>query len=194
MKLIFATQNKHKQEEAQHILADFTEVISLIELNFFDELPETHYTLEENAAEKAAFVFYRFHLNCFAEDTGLEIEALNGAPGVFSARYAGEKKNAAENIQLVLEKMNDADHRTAQFRTVICLIWKENKFFFEGIMKGKISVKASGESGFGYDPIFIPDGFDRTFAEMNFAMKNKISHRKKALEKMKRFLRDELKR
>ncbi|HYV91040.1 MAG TPA: RdgB/HAM1 family non-canonical purine NTP pyrophosphatase [Chitinophagales bacterium] len=194
MKLVFATQNKHKQEEAEHVLVNFAEVISLHDLNFFEELPETHNTLEENAAEKAAYIFDCFHTNCFAEDTGLEIEALNGGPGVFSARYAGERKDASDNIRLVLEKMIDAENRAAKFRTVICLILEERKFFFEGVMKGKISDKASGEFGFGYDPIFIPEGFEQTFAEMNFAAKNKISHRKKALEKMKMFLKEELKR
>jgi XTP/dITP diphosphohydrolase len=190
VKLVFATQNNHKLEEMQNILGNFVKIISLRELNFFEELPETHFTLEENAEEKAEFLFHHFRMNCFSEDTGLEIEALNGAPGVFSARYAGEGKNASDNIKMVLEQMNNMENRIAKFRTVICLILEEKKFFFEGIMGGTIAHAPKGDSGFGYDPIFIPDGFKQTFGEMDFALKNEISHRKKAGEKMKTFLRE----
>lgn len=193
MKLVFATQNKHKQEEVRSLLDNTIEIISLSDLNFFEGLPETHSTLKENAEEKADFVFHQLHMNCFAEDTGLEIEALNGAPGVLSARYAGEKKNAKDNIWLVLMQMNSMKNLNAKFRTVICLILEGRKFFFEGEVSGIISQEARGISGFGYDPIFIPEGFDQTFAEMDFATKNKISHRKKAFSGMKNFLQEEWK-
>lgn len=193
MKLVFATQNKHKQEEARCLLDNSIEIISLHDLNFFEELPETHATLEENAAEKADFVFSRFHMNCFAEDTGLEIEALNGAPGILSARYGGERKNQKDNIWLVLMQMRDMKNLNAKFRTVICLILEGKKSFFEGEVNGIISQEARGISGFGYDPIFIPEGFNQTFAEMDLSTKNKISHRKKAIFKMKSFLQEELK-
>lgn len=193
MKLIFATQNKNKQEEARSILGNTIEIISLKDLNFFEELPETHFTLEENAAEKADFVFHRFHMNCFAEDTGLEIEALNGAPGILSARYGGEKKNPKDNIWLVLMQMRGMKNLNAKFRTVICLILEGKKSFFEGEVSGIISQEARGISGFGYDPIFIPAGFNQTFAEMDPATKNRISHRRNAFSGLKKFLQEEFK-
>jgi XTP/dITP diphosphohydrolase len=193
VRLVFATQNKHKQEEARSLLDNTIEIISLADLNFFEELPETHFTLQENAEEKADFVFQRFHMDCFAEDTGLEIEALNGAPGILSARYGGEKKNPKDNIWLVLMQMKDMKNLNAKFRTVICLILKDRKYFFEGEVNGVISQEARGVSGFGYDPIFIPEGFNQTFAEMDFTTKNKISHRKKAFFKLKNFFKEELK-
>jgi len=193
VKLVFATQNKHKQEEVRYLLDHAIEIISLSDLDFFEELPETHLSLEKNAEEKTDFVFRHLHENCFGEDTGLEIEALNGAPGILSARYAGEKKNAKDNIWLVLMQMSDMKNFNAKFRTVICLILEGKKYFFEGEVNGIISQEPRGTSGFGYDPIFIPEGFDQTFAEMDFTTKNKISHRKKAFFKMNNFLQEELK-
>jgi len=188
MKLIFATQNQNKLREVNAILGDSFELISLTDLQFLDELPETHQTLEENAEEKSRFVYDRFKINCFSEDTGLEIKALLGAPGVYSARYAGEKKIADDNIELVLKQLNREKNRKARFRTVISLILEGHNYFFEGITEGKILAERRGASGFGYDPIFVPDGFDRSYAEMNSETKNKISHRKRAIEKMRQFL------
>lgn len=188
MKLIFATQNKNKFAEAQQILGNSAELLSPTDLDFFEELPETHFTLEENAEEKASFIYHRFSQNCFAEDTGLEVEALNGEPGVFSARYAGTDKKAEDNIRLVLDKMKAIENRRAKFRTVVCLIIGEKKYFFSGIMEGKILRKSKGKNGFGYDPVFCPDGFAVSFAEMPSEQKNRISHRFKALAAMKEFL------
>lgn len=188
MKLIFATQNQHKRDEVQAILGKHVEVVSLADLNFHDELPETHATLEENALEKAQFIYRKFSTNCFSEDTGLEIEALNGEPGVYSARYAGEGKNANDNIQLVLKKLRGFKNRKAHFRTVVCLVSNGRHYFFEGIVKGTIAIEPSGVSGFGYDPVFIPEGYDKTFAVMTGEEKNSISHRRRAIDKMKEFV------
>jgi len=188
MTLLFATQNQHKRDEVQSILGDVLKIISLSDLHFKDELPETHFTLEENAFEKAQYVFDKFEMNCFSEDTGLEIESLGGAPGVFSARYGGEQKDPKENIRLVLKNMEHVINRAARFRTVVCLIWNKRPYFFEGLVQGKILTHEKGSSGFGYDPIFIPDGFQKSFAEMNALEKNNISHRSKAILAMKDFL------
>ena len=192
MQLLFATQNQNKLREVEAILDHRIQVISLNDMIFSEELPETHDTIEENAAEKAEFVFHQFGINCFAEDTGLEIETLNGEPGVYSARYAGEGKNAADNIRLVLQKMDGKKNRKARFRTVICLILGGSKLLFEGIAAGIIADSPRGKSGFGYDPIFIPDGFTESFGEMNFDLKNKISHRTKAFQKMSQWLEENL--
>ena len=177
-------------EEVKYLLGHAIELISLRDLSFSAELPETHLTLEDNAAEKSEFIFQHFKMDCFAEDTGLEIDALNGEPGVFSARYAGPGKSAPDNVMLVLEKMRGMKNRLAKFRTVICLILEGRKFYFEGIVNGMIAENARGEGGFGYDPIFIPEGFKQTFAELDFTIKNEISHRKKAFLKMKFFLKE----
>ena len=190
MRLIFATQNNHKRDEVQAILGDAIEIISLKELNFSEELPETHVTLEENALEKAHFVYKKFGLDCFSEDAGLEIEALNGEPGVFSARYAGAGRSSKDNINLVLEKMSGIQNRNASFRAVICLILKSNPYYFTGIVKGTITKQERGVTGFGYDPVFLPEGFSKTFAEMTPMKKNAISHRRMAIEAMSRFLSD----
>lgn len=188
MKLIVATQNQHKKKEILSLLGDSFEIISLSDLNYFDELSEAHSTLRENADEKATFVNNYFQADCFAEDTGLEIDHLNGVPGVLSARYAGDQKNSRDNTELVIKTMEGVKNRSARFRTVICLILDNKKFFFEGNVNGMISSYPQGDSGFGYDAIFIPEGFQKTYAQMNFAEKNDISHRKNALEKMKAFL------
>ncbi|MBA3648208.1 MAG: RdgB/HAM1 family non-canonical purine NTP pyrophosphatase [Chitinophagales bacterium] len=189
MKLIFATQNQHKFNEVQQAIGNTVKLVSLKDLHFFEELPETHVTLKENAFEKAEFIFKRFMADCFSEDTGLEVEALNNEPGVFSARYAGEKKKSEDNIQLLLRKMHGMQNRNARFRTVICLIKESQKHFFEGIINGRIIEANQGNSGFGYDPVFIPEGMNMTFAEMSLAEKNALSHRAKAISAMKHFLK-----
>lgn len=188
MKLIFATQNRHKLNEASAILGADFQLVSLADLGFHEELPETHSTLEENAEEKSRFVYDCFKSNCLAEDTGLEVKALLGAPGVYSARYAGEGKNSDDNINLLLHQLSGEKNRRARFRTVVSLILDGQHLYFEGISEGTILHERRGNSGFGYDPIFLPDGCDLSFAEMPADLKNKISHRRRAFEKMKEFL------
>lgn len=188
MKFVFATNNNNKLLEVNHLLSGKFEILSLKDINCNDELPETHDTVEENALEKADFIYRNFKKDCFAEDTGLFIEELNGEPGVYSARYAGLNKSAADNICLVLEKMKGKKNRFAYFKTVISLIVDGKNNFFTGILNGKIAENISGLNGFGYDPVFIPEGLDTTFAEMNLDEKNKISHRSKAFMLMKEFL------
>jgi XTP/dITP diphosphohydrolase len=170
------------------MLPDRLQLVSLCDLNFTEELPETHETLHENALEKAGFVYQKFQQNCFAEDTGLEVEALNGAPGVYSARYAGEQKNHADNIQLLLKNLQGIENRNARFRTVIALIYNDKEYLFDGIVNGVITIEPKGSMGFGYDPVFIPDGYNRTFAELSINEKNKISHRASAFSHLKNFL------
>jgi len=186
--LIFATNNRNKVAEIQSLVgANFT-IIPLKEAGIEIDIPEPHDQLEANAHEKAVTIFNLTHQNCFSEDTGLEIVALNGAPGVKSARYAGENSNAQANIDLVLSKMADIENRTAQFRTVICLIWENQTYFFEGVCKGQILSNMQGENGFGYDPIFVPDGATKSFANMTMDEKNQFSHRKKAVMQLFDFL------
>ena len=186
--LIFATNNRNKVAEIQSLVgANFT-IIPLKEAGIEIEIPEPHDHLEANAHEKAVTIFNLTHQNCFSEDTGLEIVALNGAPGVKSARYAGENSNAQANIDLVLSKMAGIENRTAQFRTVICLIWENQTYYFEGICKGQILSNMQGENGFGYDPIFVPDGASKSFANMTMEEKNTFSHRKKAVTQLFEFL------
>lgn len=186
--LIFATQNKHKLEEVNHLLNDLFNVIGLHDAGFGDDIPEDEPTLEGNARFKARYIYNKLHKNVFADDTGLEIEALNGEPGVISARYAGEGKNPEDNIQLVLKKLQGVENRKAQFRTVICLIFNHQEFVFEGVVKGTLLTEKNGISGFGYDPIFKPDGYEETFAQMPMELKNKISHRGLAIQKLIAFL------
>lgn len=188
--MVFATNNPHKLDEARHILAPSIRLLSLHDIGCFDELPETHDTLEENAAEKAAYVFSRFGVNCFSEDTGLEVDALHGAPGAYSARYAGGEKSSRDNIRLLLERMKHATDRNARFRTVIALMLDGSKHFFEGTVSGTILTHPAGSGGFGYDPVFVPDGFRQSFAQMSAEQKNNISHRREALHKLSRFLHD----
>ena len=190
MKLVFATNNKHKLDELQAILGDQFSLLSLKEIGCNDEIPEEQPTLEGNANQKSSFIFDKYGYNCFADDTGLEIEALNGEPGVYSARYAGEEKSADANMNKVLQKLVKIKNRKARFRTVISLIINGTETQFEGIVEGKIISKKKGISGFGYDPIFQPDGFKETFAEMNLANKNKISHRGRAVQKLIEFLKN----
>jgi len=188
MKLIFATHNKNKAFEIQKLLPNTFQVLTLDDLNFHDEIPENEPTIELNSAFKANFVFNRFEENCFADDTGLEIEFLNGRPGVHSARYAGIERNSDANMNLVLREMLDAKNRKARFKTVITLILNGKQHIFEGIVNGTIIHEKRGENGFGYDPIFIPENESKTFAEMNLSEKNQFSHRARALEKMIHFL------
>lgn len=180
--LIVATNNPHKLIEIQSIIGGNILLKTLADIGFKGEIPEDFETLEENAAQKARFIYNRFGENCFADDTGLEIDALNGAPGVYSARFAGKLCNYEDNINLVLQKLSDINNRKAKFRTVIALAIQGKVTLFEGIIHGRITHERRGTLGFGYDPIFIPDGYSLTFAEMSAEEKNKISHRAKALE------------
>lgn len=188
MKIVFATQNQNKINEVKNMFPDFMDVLGLADLNCVEELPETTKTLEGNAIQKAQYIHQKYGLNCFSDDTGLEVEALNGEPGVYSARYAGSEKSSEDNMELLLRKLGDSENRNAQFRTVIALIVDNNLTTFEGIVKGKIRNRKSGDGGFGYDPIFVPENNDKTFAEMSTIQKNFYSHRAKALKKMVTFL------
>ena len=188
MKLVFATQNENKAHEIQSLLPEYFKIISLKDIRCFDEIPETAETLEGNSLLKASFISETYNLNCFADDTGLEIEALNNRPGVHSARYAGPDKSAAANIDKVLSELEGKTSRNAQFRTLITLILNKSTFSFEGIVRGEIISEKRGENGFGYDPIFVPEGEIRTFAEMSLEEKNKHSHRARAFQKMIDFL------
>jgi XTP/dITP diphosphohydrolase len=187
--LIFATNNPNKVSEVKAILEGKFIVISLKEAAIEIDIPEPYDTIEENAREKARVVYQLTNQNCFSEDTGLEAEALNGAPGVKSARYAGERRSFENNIDKLLRKLENKNSRKAQFRTVICLILNGKEKIFEGICKGIIIAERRGASGFGYDPVFIPDGSAKTFAEMTMEEKNIFSHRKKAIEKLITFLK-----
>ncbi|MDR1348718.1 MAG: RdgB/HAM1 family non-canonical purine NTP pyrophosphatase [Prevotellaceae bacterium] len=188
-KLVFATNNPHKIDEIRHLLGSTYDICGLSDLGFTEDIPENQTTLEGNALEKARFVYRKFGLSCFADDTGLEIDALGSEPGVFSARYAGEEKSSLKNIEKVLSKMHDAEDRHARFRCVIALIADEKEHVFEGTVTGEILSSPVGDFGFGYDSIFKADGYDVSFAQMSLAEKSKISHRAKAIEKLKEFLR-----
>lgn len=192
MKLIFSTHNKNKAEEIAAQLPDQIELVTLDDLGWHEEIPETGKTLEENARIKSEFVAHQFKLNCFADDTGLEIDALNGEPGVYSARYAGEDKNSEANMDMVLENLSSQSNRKAQFKTIISLFWNGEFHEFEGIVKGEITRERSGDNGFGYDPIFKPMEADCTFAEMELSEKSKISHRGRAIAKMLAFLKENM--
>jgi XTP/dITP diphosphohydrolase len=189
-KLIFATNNKHKVSEIRAVLGNHFEIETLQEAGILIDIPEPHDTLEENAWEKVNVIYEMTSRNGFSEDTGLEIEALNGAPGVLSARYAGPDKEASDNIDRVLREMEGIGNRKAQFRTVIALILDGTRHTFEGVCRGHILEHRQGEAGFGYDPIFIPEGSDLSFAEMDTATKNKYSHRGKAVQQLIEFLQN----
>ena len=190
MKLVFATNNRHKLQEVKDILGSRVEVLSLAEIGCHDDIPETGATLEENALIKARWVSEKYNCNCFADDTGLEVDALGGAPGVYSARYAGEECNSEANMQKLLHNLTGENNRNAQFRTVIALIINNREFTFDGIVKGTISTGKMGEAGFGYDPIFVPEGYSQSFAQMGSEEKNRISHRYRATEKLSKYLRE----
>ncbi|MBO4645078.1 MAG: RdgB/HAM1 family non-canonical purine NTP pyrophosphatase [Bacteroidales bacterium] len=190
MELIFATHNRHKLQEAVAIAGASCVVKGLDEIGCFEEIPETADSLLGNATQKVDFVCQRFPVNCFADDTGLVIEALDGRPGVYSARYAGPDCSPADNIRKVLREMEGITHRKACFKTVIALVLDGQHYFFEGRVDGEILTECHGASGFGYDPIFRPDGFTTTFAEMSEDEKNRISHRGRALQQMIQFLKN----
>ena len=187
MEIIFATHNLHKTEEVRAILGPNYQIRNLPELGCPD-IPETADTLKGNALQKAQYVVDHYHVNCFADDTGLEVEALDGRPGVYSARYAGEGCSYQDNVRKMLNEMRDMTNRKACFKTVIALILNGEQYFFEGRVDGQILTEQRGTDGFGYDPIFLPDGFDQTFAEMDAAAKNAISHRGRAMQQLKAFL------
>lgn len=190
LKLVFATNNANKLKEVQAMLTNF-EIVSLADINCFDDIPETSNTLEGNAILKANYITEKFGLNCFADDTGLEVEALNNEPGVFSARYAGPENNSEANMKKLLNELGDNQNRTAQFRTAVALNIKGKQFIFEGVCKGSILTKKQGDSGFGYDPIFMPNGYTKSFAEMDMIEKGSISHRGKAIQKLVTFLKEQ---
>lgn len=187
-KLVFATNNAHKLSEVRSILAPHYEIISLAELNCFDDIPETAATLQGNALLKAEYIYKKFGVDCFADDTGLEVEALHGEPGVYSARYAGPANDAKANMQKLLQELGQNENRKACFRTVITLIIGGKQFYFEGRINGRIATQPTGTAGFGYDPIFIPDGYSQSFAELGTEEKNKISHRALAVIKLTEYL------
>ena len=188
-KLVVATNNAHKLEEIAAILGDEMELLSLKNIRCNADIPETADTLEGNARQKAQYIYNNYGMDCFADDTGLEVEALNGAPGVFSARYAGDGHDSEANMQKLLQKLEGKENRKAQFRTAICLIMEGQEYLFEGIVKGKIIEEKRGGAGFGYDPVFVPEGYDLTFAELGNDIKNTISHRARAVEKLCTFLK-----
>ena len=188
-KLVFATNNAHKLEEIASILGDKIELLSLKDIHCQADIPETADTLEGNAIQKAEYIHQHYGMDCFADDTGLEVEALNGAPGVYSARYAGDGHDSEANMQKLLHELEDKENRKAQFRTAICLILEGKEYLFEGIVKGEIIKEKRGGAGFGYDPIFVPEGHELTFAELGNDIKNTISHRARAVEKLCLFLK-----
>ncbi|MCQ2254474.1 MAG: non-canonical purine NTP diphosphatase [Bacteroidaceae bacterium] len=201
MKIVFATNNKHKLDEVRNILGEGFEVVSLSEIGCTEDIPETGNTLKENAQQKAEYIYNKYGIPCFADDTGLEVEALNGEPGIYSARYAainnaGEGHDSEANMAVLLQKLSGKENRKAHFKTVICLIIETAEtsetaetLFFEGIVEGEITTVRSGAEGFGYDPIFKPEGYDKTFAELGNDIKNGISHRARAVAKLAAFMK-----
>ena len=183
MKLIFATHNQHKVEELKKLLPSNISILSLTDINCYEEIEETGTTLEENAKLKANFIKYKYGLDCFADDSGLEVDALGGSPGVYSARYAGHEKNNEDNIKKIWKELRDKDSTKAQFRTVIASSFGSKTTIYEGKVIGNLIFEKRGNHGFGYDPIFIPEGYTKTFAELGDAVKNKISHRALATQK-----------
>lgn len=190
MKLVFATNNRHKLQEVRAIVGDRVEILSLSDIGCNDDIPETADTLQGNALIKARYINEKYGVDCFADDTGLEVEALGGAPGVYSARYVGEECDSEANMQKLLHNLTGKSERSAQFRTVIALIINGDEKLFNGVVKGRISTEKLGDSGFGYDPIFIPEGFSESFAQMSAEQKNSISHRFRATEKLSNYLKE----
>ena len=190
MKLVFATNNKHKLQEVRDIVGDRVEVLSLADIDCHDDIPETADTLQGNALIKARHIYEKYGLDCFADDTGLEVEAIDGAPGVYSARYAGEECDSEANMRKLLENLTGKTNRNAQFRTVIALIIKGEEMLFNGIVKGTIATEKKGDSGFGYDPVFVPEGYSESFAQMSGEMKNSMSHRFRATRQLADFLKE----
>ncbi|HEY0740957.1 MAG TPA: non-canonical purine NTP diphosphatase [Chryseosolibacter sp.] len=188
MRLCFATNNKHKIQEVAFAIKNKITILSLNDIGCFEELPETRDTLEGNSLQKAEYVYNNFSIPCFADDTGLEVPVLNNAPGVYSARYAGEHKNSDDNINLLLKNLSGISDRRAQFRTIITLIGLDKIYTFEGIVKGTITTERKGTAGFGYDPVFIPEGHTKSFGEMSLEEKHQLSHRAIAVSKLTDFL------
>nr|WP_297788256.1 non-canonical purine NTP diphosphatase [uncultured Allomuricauda sp.] len=189
MKLVFATHNDHKLKEVQQLLPNTIKLLSLKDIECFDEIPETGTTLEENARIKADYVTQTYGLDCFSDDTGLLVDAMDGAPGVYSARYAGEQKKASDNMEKLLSELEGSANRSAHFKTVVHLNLQGRSFTFDGIVEGQITTELHGEGGFGYDPIFKPDGYEKTFGELPPETKNAISHRGRAIQKLVAFLK-----
>ena len=189
MQLVFASNNKNKILEIQSILPDTIEILSLESIGCYEDIPETATTIEGNAILKANYVTQKYGYNCFADDTGLEVDALNGEPGVYSARYAGEQRNSDDNMDKLLECLSDKSNRKAQFKTVIALNLNRKQHLFTGIARGEITLEKSGNQGFGYDPIFKPEEYQETFAQLSLDIKNKISHRGKATQLLINFLK-----
>lgn len=185
--ICFVTGNKNKLREVQNLLTNY-KIVSLDDLNFSEDIAETENTIQGNAELKASFIYNKYNIDCFSDDTGLFIDSLGGLPGVKSARYAGENCNSEENINLVLKNLKDKSDRNASFKTVICLIQNNSTYFFEGVINGKITEEKIGNGGFGYDPIFVPEGFNKTFSELTLNEKNAISHRGIAVNKLVNFL------
>lgn len=192
LSIIFASNNENKVKELQAAIGNSVRIISLKEAGFNRDIPEPFETLEENASEKSRVILEATGLDCFSEDTGLEVKSLKNAPGVKSARYAGDERNDGKNIEKLLQELKDKDDRSAQFRTVISLRWKGQEYFFEGICEGRILPERQGDKGFGYDPVFCATGSDRSFASMTLEEKNRFSHRKKAADKLVLFLQEAL--
>lgn len=188
MKLVFATNNKHKLQEVRDIIGSGVEILSLADINCNDDIPETADTLDGNALIKARYIYEKYNVNCFADDTGLEVDALDGAPGVYSARYAGDEHDSEANMRKLLENLTGKNNRDAQFRTVIALIIDGEEKLFNGIVKGRITEEKRGDSGFGYDPIFVPEGYSESFAQMDSSTKNSISHRYRATKQLSDYL------
>lgn len=186
--LVFATNNKHKLDEVRKITSGLVNIVSLEDIDCHDDIPETSDTLEGNALQKAEYIKEHYGFDCFADDTGLEVEALNNAPGVYSARYAGSEHDSEANMNKLLQEMDTIENRKARFRTVIALLLNGKQYVFEGIVNGEIIKEKRGSSGFGYDPIFIPNNYTQTFAEMGNDIKNTISHRAEAVKKLNSFL------
>ena len=187
MKLVFATNNLHKLQEVQNLMPAYIELLTLKDIGCFEDIEETATTLEGNAKIKTDHVKQKYGYDCFGDDTGLEVEALNGAPGVYSARYAGEEATFSDNVEKMLFELKDTNNRKARFRTIVSLYFKGEQYFFEGVCDGRIEEQRSGNKGFGYDPIFKPKGLDQTFAQMDMNTKGKISHRGLAIDKLINF-------
>ena len=188
MKLVFATNNKHKLQEVRDIIGSGVEILSLADINCNEDIPETADTLDGNALIKARYIYEKYNVNCFADDTGLEVDVLDGAPGVYSARYAGDGHDSEANMRKLLENLTGKNNRNAQFRTVIALIIDGEEKLFNGIVKGTITEEKRGDSGFGYDPIFVPEGYSESFAQMDSSTKNSISHRYRATKQLSDYL------
>jgi len=188
MQLVFATNNLNKLKEVQALIPKNIKLLSLKDIRCFEDIPETQSTIKGNAIQKAEYINLNYGYNCFADDTGLEVDALNGEPGVYSARYAGEKRDAEDNMNKLLTELNNKPNRSAQFKTVVAICINKNVQTFTGICEGEITISKQGKKGFGYDPLFKPKGFNNTFAEMDLSLKNEIGHRGKAISKLVEFL------